>query len=172
MKKENVTIGRSYRAKVTGKLTTVRITAENPHGGWDAVNLTTGKAVRIKSAQRLRGRFSERGAARGAGPRVVSRAEYEAQAPAAEALEEVRPAASGRGRSLLDAAVIVLAEDGEAMTCGQIVQYALARGLWSPRKGGKTPANTLSAAMRREIKTAGEESHFRLVDRGLFQINH
>jgi len=29
--------------------------AENPHGGWDATNEATGKKVRIKSAQRLRG---------------------------------------------------------------------------------------------------------------------
>jgi hypothetical protein len=34
---------------------TVQAGNEHPHGGWDAKNLSTGKMVRIKSAQRLRG---------------------------------------------------------------------------------------------------------------------
>ena len=37
------------------KLVVVEILNDNPHGGWDAKNLSTGKAIRIKSAQRLRG---------------------------------------------------------------------------------------------------------------------
>jgi hypothetical protein len=55
MKKSEVKIGKVYAAKVSDKLVSVRIDAENPHGGWDATNLATGKKVRIKSAQRLRG---------------------------------------------------------------------------------------------------------------------
>lgn len=55
MKKSEVTIGGQYKAKVTDKVVTVEILAENPNGGWDAKNLATGKTVRIKSAQRLRG---------------------------------------------------------------------------------------------------------------------
>jgi hypothetical protein len=54
MKKHEVKIGSEYVAKVSGKLAHVRIDRENPHGGWDATNLATKKAVRIKSAQRLR----------------------------------------------------------------------------------------------------------------------
>ena len=54
MKKQDVKIGRHYAAKVSGRMATVRIDAENPHGGWDATNITTRKKVRIKSAQRLR----------------------------------------------------------------------------------------------------------------------
>ena len=54
MKKAEVKIGGTYTCKVSDKLTTVRIDRENPRGGWDATNLTTRKAVRIKSAQRLR----------------------------------------------------------------------------------------------------------------------
>lgn len=56
MKKSEVKIGGRYTCKVSGKLTTVQITAESPYGGWDAMNLTTHRATRIKSAQRLRGR--------------------------------------------------------------------------------------------------------------------
>ncbi len=54
MKKADIRIGGRYRAKVSGSLTTVRITRESPEGGWEAVNEASGKAVRIKSAQRLR----------------------------------------------------------------------------------------------------------------------
>jgi len=55
MKKSDVKVGGVYAAKVTNKVVPVRIDAENPHGGWDATNRATGKKVRIKSAQRLRG---------------------------------------------------------------------------------------------------------------------
>jgi len=55
MKKKDVNVGGTYLAKVTDKVVSVRLDAENPHGGWDGTNLATGKKVRIKSAQRLRG---------------------------------------------------------------------------------------------------------------------
>ena len=54
MKKADVHIGHTYRAKVSGRLTAVRITGASPYGGWDAVNVETRRRVRIKSAQRLR----------------------------------------------------------------------------------------------------------------------
>ncbi len=54
MKKDDVAIGATYIAKVSGRLATVRIDRESPHGGWEATNAETGRAVRIKSAQRLR----------------------------------------------------------------------------------------------------------------------
>jgi len=55
MRKHEVKVGGRYVAKMSDKLTLVRIDRENPHGGWDARNTATGKKVRIKSAQRLRG---------------------------------------------------------------------------------------------------------------------
>jgi hypothetical protein len=54
MKKTQVHIGRTYVTKVSGQLAQVRIDRENPHGGWDAINVSTRRMVRIKSAQRLR----------------------------------------------------------------------------------------------------------------------
>jgi hypothetical protein len=54
MKKEQVQIGGTYVAKVSGQLAQVRIDAENRFGGWDATNVSTHRKVRIKSAQRLR----------------------------------------------------------------------------------------------------------------------
>lgn len=76
-----------------------------------------------------------------------------------------------RGKlSLLNAAAIVLKAFGEPMTCSQIVQQAAETTDWQPGSG-LTPANTLSAAMRREIKVKGDDSRFRLADRGKFAIN-
>ena len=59
MKKNEVKTGETYRVKVSGAIADVRITGENPHGGWDGVNVATNRVVRIKSAQRLRGPAGE-----------------------------------------------------------------------------------------------------------------
>ncbi len=58
MKKDEIKIGETYTAKVSDKVVPVRIDKVNPRGGWDATNLVTNKQIRIKSAQRLRGRVS------------------------------------------------------------------------------------------------------------------
>jgi hypothetical protein len=52
MKRDQIKIGGTYLAKVTDKVVSVRIDATNPHGGWDATNLATGRQVRIKSCLR------------------------------------------------------------------------------------------------------------------------
>ncbi|HPD17796.1 MAG TPA: winged helix-turn-helix domain-containing protein [Planctomycetota bacterium] len=54
MKKKEVVIGGRYLAKVSGRVVPVRITGESRYGGWDAVNVETNRAVRIRGAQRLR----------------------------------------------------------------------------------------------------------------------
>ena len=54
MKKDQVQIGRTYVAKVSGQIARVRIDAVNRYGGWDATNVATRRSIRIKSAQRLR----------------------------------------------------------------------------------------------------------------------
>lgn len=59
MKKHEVAVGETYVAKVSGKLTRVRLTRESPYGGWDATNVATGRVIRIRSAARLRGRASK-----------------------------------------------------------------------------------------------------------------
>lgn len=58
MRKGQVQVGRTYAAKVGGSVP-VTITAEkwtgDKHAGWVGTNARTGRTVRIKSAQRLRG---------------------------------------------------------------------------------------------------------------------
>ncbi len=60
MKKQHVQIGHKYLAKVSGKLVTVLIERESPHGGWVATNMSTGRDVRVKTAGRLRCAANER----------------------------------------------------------------------------------------------------------------
>lgn len=54
MRKAEVKIGATYAAKVSNAIVPVRIVRVSPYGGWEAVNERTGRAVRIKSAARLR----------------------------------------------------------------------------------------------------------------------
>lgn len=54
MRKQDVVIGNTYIAKVSGKLARVRIDRECICGGWDATNTETGRAVHVKTAARLR----------------------------------------------------------------------------------------------------------------------
>jgi hypothetical protein len=56
MKRAEVEIGQTYRAKVSGKVVNVRITGNLYFGGWIATNLQTGRQIRIKTAARLRGK--------------------------------------------------------------------------------------------------------------------
>jgi len=59
MKKDEVKVGGTYTAKVSDKVVPIRIDRENPRGGWDATNLVTNKQIRIKTAQRLRGKVNQ-----------------------------------------------------------------------------------------------------------------
>jgi hypothetical protein len=55
MRKADVSLGHIYIAKVSGKLTRVRLDRESPFGnGWIATNLVTNREVRVRSAARLR----------------------------------------------------------------------------------------------------------------------
>ena len=191
MKKSDVRINGVYRVKVSGKVCDVRITGENPHGGWDGLNVATNRNVRIKSPQRLRAVAGERKV-------IMSLAEYEAEAktdkkdqgaaPAGDvgagAKKATKPAKDAKGEkkrqtkadrpakerkpSGLDAAVAVLAEAGEPLNTKEMVERMLAQGLW--QTGGKTPSATIYAAIIREISVKGDEARFRKVDRGHFEL--
>ncbi len=174
MKKADVQTGSTYLVKVAGNLVPVKITREHDNGGWEGTSVKTGKTIRIKSAQRLRKRLDD------AAP-VAAKAK-EATQDATDTLERdtgkraatggQRDADEAKPMSLLDAAAHLLSlGSGDPMRCKDIVDLAVARGLWAPRNGGKTPANTLSAAIRREIKAKGDASRFRLTERGKFELN-
>ena len=193
MKATEVKLGGVYKAKVSGNLVSVKITHENPHGGWSGRNLTTGKIVKIKSARRLRGAVN-RPATR---KKIVSLAEYEAEAKAEHAaiasgkattdatLPEKRdtgqrggkggklvtqPGDNAKPLSLIKAAICVLQSCERPMGCKEIIDMALNTRIWDPPRGGLTPANTLSAAIRREIKNKGDASRFVMPERGKFEL--
>ena len=73
----------------------------------------------------------------------------------------------GKRRTALDAAARVLAENGKAMSCGELIAAMAAKGYWTS-PAGKTPSSTLYAAMAREIKVKGAEARFRKSERGKF----
>jgi hypothetical protein len=171
MKKNEIQIGGTYLAKVTDKVVSVRLDAENPHGGWDATNLATGKKVRIKSAQRLRGPAQEsapRRMAEVAAEAQQAQVAAEATAPKTRKAPKAPKEPKVKKVSGLDAAAQVLADKGEPMTCGDIVNTMLAKGLWTTH--GKTPAATIYSAMLREIDAKPGESRFAKTGRGLFTL--
>ena len=69
--------------------------------------------------------------------------------------------------SALDAAAKVLADAGKAMTCAELIATMAEKGLWTS-PGGKTPANTLYAAIMREVNTKGKEARFKKTEPGKF----
>ena len=71
--------------------------------------------------------------------------------------------------SALDGAARVLAESGEPLTAGQMIEAMAAKGYWSS-PAGRTPALTLYSALVREITKKGAGSRFQKVERGKFAL--
>ena len=177
MKKKDVKVGATYVAKVSGGISPIRLDAESPYGGWDGTNLDTGRKVRIKSAQRLRGEFhqhkengtmkaSKKTASKSRKPQTKAKA-AKARKPAPKSAAKAR-SADGK-MSGLNAAVKVLSEAGEALDCKTIVTRALEKGYW--KTTGKTPQATVYAAIIREIAKKGGEARFRKTERGKFALS-
>jgi len=74
-----------------------------------------------------------------------------------------------RKTSALDAAVRVLEEAGQPMTCPEMIEAMTAKGYWTS-PGGATPAATLYSAILREINAKGKESRFVKTERGRFGL--
>ena len=66
------------------------------------------------------------------------------------------------------AALQVLQQRKEAMTCPELIDIMATEDLWTS-PGGKTPANTLYAAISRDIKVNGTDPAFRKAERGRFE---
>lgn len=54
MKKKDVKVGETYWVKVGAELTQVKVIGVSKYGGWDGKSLATGRAIRLKTAGRLR----------------------------------------------------------------------------------------------------------------------
>ncbi len=79
-----------------------------------------------------------------------------------------RSAAKAKKTGALDAAVKVLGEAKKPMTCKEMVEQMLAKGLWQTK--GKTPAATLYSAIIREVAKKGKDARFKKVGRGKFAL--
>ena len=165
MKKNEVKIGGLYVAKVSDRLVEVRIDSTNTHGGWNATNTATGKHIRVKSAQRLRGRVETK-----TGDRRPEDRDWTNTDGKRADTTSLRPTASSRKLSALDAAAQVLAKADKPMRAQELIAAMAEQGLWSSTNG-KTPHATLYAAMLREARDKGTASRFAKVDRGLFAFN-
>ena len=74
-----------------------------------------------------------------------------------------------RKTSALDAAVRVLEEVGQPMTCAEMIEAMEAKAYWSSPNGA-TPAATLYSAVLREIAATGKEARFVKTERGKFGL--
>ena len=162
MKVKDVQIGEVYSIKVGANITGVHIIEENPYGGWSGININTNKPIRISTASRIRGLWK-----RGSTESTTLMQGATKFADAGEtAISTTELTTAKRGG--LNAAVRVLEEAGQPLNCKTIVERMLQRGYWATN--GKTPEATINAAIAREIKTKGDSSRFRKVQRGLFTL--
>jgi hypothetical protein len=98
-----------------------------------------------------------------------TKAEKSPTTEAAPASKSAKKGAKPKKLSAIDAAAKVLGETGQSMRCPEMIEAMAKKGYWkSP--GGKTPAETLYAAILKEIATKGKESRFVKIDRGQFGI--
>jgi hypothetical protein len=63
----------------------------------------------------------------------------------------------------------VLAEEGRAMGCQEMILAMAAKGYWTS-PGGKTPSATLYSALLKETQTKGTQSRFTKTERGKFGL--
>jgi hypothetical protein len=194
MKKDQVRVGNLYTAKVSGGIAQVKITDErwlgDKHAGWKGVNTATGRAVTIKSAQRLRAAVGDSPNSGDVAPSGEAKPEVVAAAgsprppkagaskaapkakgakPKAAKADAPKKAADKKGNgpmSGLDAAAKILADGKEPMNCKELVAEAFKKKYWSSE--GATPEATLSAAIGREIRAKGADSRFKKAGRGMF----
>lgn len=200
MKKDDVKIGETYKAKVTDKVVPVRIDAEHPSGGWQATNLVTNKKVRIKSAQRLRGpaTTADRATTKKPAKKKLSAAELKARHKADQENARLRDerSASPDGMTASERAMSESAKDAkqanarttkkrEGLSCLDAAAKVLAEA-GEPMntkamveammaKGywttdAPTPSATLYSAILRELQKRGDAARVAKVERGLFTL--
>ena len=172
MKDTDVHIGTCYDITVGNNTTAVRIMKPLPTGGWEAVTLASNKTLTIKSGKRIVGPHNPKADTQPKAQQTPNTGKPEprgAKQVAAEVLDKISVPLDKR-LSALDAAAKVLAEVAIPLNCKQMIEAMTAKGYWKPTHAGKTPANTLHAAIGTEIKKKGDQSRFEKVGRGQFGL--
>ena len=174
MKQQDITIGNVYDVKVGKNTTAVRITKCLAQGGWEGVTLSGNKTLTIKDAKRIVGLHHPKVDTPPAKPKTspdtgepVGKG---AQQRAASVLKQMAVPLDDKRTSILDAAAKVLAEAKEPLNCKLMIKAMTEKGYWQPSHAGKTPANTLHAAISKEVKVKGTDSRFEKVARGQFAL--
>jgi hypothetical protein len=173
MNERQVKLGRVYTAEVAKRETSVRIDEKHPDGGWKAINLSSGKPVRVKTAARLGREVSKAELKSGKAPGMQKAPVRRSTKKPGPPKTTNRPTASRKGQATpsiklsgLGAAHRVLQESNEPLTAGEIIEQAAAKGYW--QSSAATPQATIHAAMSREIKQKGNASRFKKAGRGKF----
>ena len=152
-KNAKIEIKSFYTCKVTNKVVTVQILASSPKGGWEALNTVTGKKIHIKGPEQL--------------IKKVSAPKDKAEKSSKPAPKKKAAKPSEKKMSLLDATAEILKKQSP-LTCKQLIEQMAETGLWT--SNAATRANTLHAAISKEIRVKGETSRFEKVDRGQFGL--
>ncbi len=170
MEQTDVQLGETYLVKVVGNWVPVQITEDHPSGkGWNGTT-TTGKTIRIASAQRLQQKLNhDDGDTTNPMTKQTKATTGTTDMPKRDTSKRV--ATDAKPMSLINAAAHILAHGNrESMRCKEIVEQAISQNLWQPGEG-LTPSATLSAAIMREIKAKGDDSRFRKAERGKFTVS-
>jgi len=173
-----IKVGNSYLVKIGKNEVKVRVVKEKPDGGWMVNSLAGGSTFLVKDS----GRFLRCLETLPVTAKTPAIAPVPAQAPAVATVPVQPPApvsvpalqipvsalASTRKLTMLDAAAEVLKSASQPMSSKEMISAMEEANLWkSP--AGKTPANTLGAAINREI--AGKENpRFKKTEKGKFAL--
>ena len=170
MNTSKIRIGQTYQMRIGKNTSEVRIVEEHPDGGWIGESVKTGKAIRIKSPERIVTHIGEIPAKATKPTKAEKQRDTgEAVAPQAETVATVAKT-DRKPLSLLNAAAIVLEACDRPLSCKEIIEKAVDAGVWKPG-AGKTPANTLYSSILREIAKKGADSRFVKAERGKFKLS-
>ena len=172
-------IGCCYVVKFTKVEMPVRIESLEANGTWKARSLTHGRIVFVKNESQILRECNENDLleyAKTVTPNRRSRKQKPVSnmPPIATETASVRkpkpkrPSVPVFSMTMLDAAYRVLRESQKPLTCQEITDFVFKKKY--ARSSGSTPANTLNAAIGREIKAKGVDSRFIKVGRGLFTV--
>ena len=171
MEAKDIKIGKVYDIKVGKNTSPVRITKRAEDGGWEAVSLSTDKPLVIKSVERIVGIHNPKPDKKTPAKPHKAKTEPKQTADQPQTPATTEPVRTGAKRlTLLDAAVKVLAEAKKPLTCKQMIDVMVAEDYWKPSHGGKTPANTLNAAIGTDLKKKSDQSRFEKADRGQYTL--
>ena len=172
-----IKISGCYIARFTKVEMPVRIESLETNGTWKARSLTHGRIVFVKSESQILQECSESDLVEYAKTVMPNRRSKKQKPitnmpPIATETASVRkpkpkrPSVPEFSMTMLDAAYRVLRESQKPLTCQEIIDLVFKKKY--ARSNGATPANTINAAIIREIGRLGDQARFVKVGRGLF----